>query len=182
MGDHIKAIWSPNIPPEVQQALQEFEERHHLKTGEIYGDSVRTLHIEGKTAKQLEADLLQKGFAEKHDFIRDPVTHEPIRNTSGEKMIMDIFTSHDGGMVRVKPMGDPINRFRPQPQAVKAVLYPPNASPENFDFEAFKVDADGTALPKWEKDFSGLIDKNTPAGRELLDGWADDTHINLMTH
>lgn len=67
----------------------------------------------------------------------------------------DIYTHDDGGIVRVKPEGDPGSEVRKQPHAVKAVLFTPHQNNLVTD-EAFKVTNSGQAVPSMPSPAAGM--------------------------
>ncbi len=69
--------------------------------------------------------------------------------------------------------------MRPQPHASVSVKYPANDSSHDFAYEAFKLDAGGTPLPKWAKDANNPFG-DTPAGKRFYDELADRTHVDLQ--
>lgn len=180
LRSHPDEIWSEKITPNVKSALNDFSSSKKIEQGLIYGNSVKTLRIDGLNAKQLDRELVRRGFTKHRSVVHDPVTKKPVLDFQGREIIMDAYTHPDGGMVRVKPNGDVTSKYRPQPHASKSVRYPADASYENFEFEAFKVDDLGMPLPKWSKDIRNPYGNNTPKGAPFLDNWADDTHINLQ--
>lgn len=182
LKSHPDDIWSEKITPNVKSALNDFSSSKKIEQGLIYGNSVKTLRIDGLNAKQLDRELVRRGFTKHRSVVHDPVTKKPVLDFQGREIIMDAYTHPDGGMVRVKPNGDATSKYRPQPHASKSVRYPADASYENFEFEAFKVDDLGMALPKWSKDIRNPYGNNTPKGAPFLDNWADDTHINLQAN
>lgn len=180
LKSHPDDIWSEEITPNVKSALNDFSSGKKIERGLTYGDSVKNLRIDGFNANQLDRELVRRGFTKHRSAVHDPVTKKPVLDSQGHEIIMDAYTHPDGGMVRVKPNGDATSKYRPQPHASKSVRYPPDASYEKFDYEAFKVDDLGIALPKWSKDIRNPYGNNTPKGAPFLDNWADDTHINLL--
>ncbi len=177
---HVESVWSPNTPQNIKKAVQAFRQRKKLPNGTTYGKSVREIEdIEGMSPIDLDKNLVSHGFEKHHSVIHDPVTHAPVLDVAGHEIPMDVYTHPDGGMVRVKPLGDPTQKFRTQPLASKAVRSPANAPYDDFNFEAFKVDKNGLPLPKWAPDINNPFAKDTPEAREFLDGWASSVHFDL---
>ncbi len=89
----------------------------------------------------------------------------------------DIYTHGDGGIVRVKPEGVPDpdpNVKRPQPHAVKAVLYTPHVD-NGFDDEAFKVTNAGHAIPKIFSPQAGMRQTRPPLSKgQTKGGYLDE--------
>ncbi len=166
-------IWNTSLTPRLAGAIQSY------KMGST-GGSVRTLNLINKPLAEVRQDLIRRGFQLEQSVIRDVQTGAPVLNpTTGKELPMEVWIHPDGGMVRIKPEGDPTSRFRPQPHLSVSVLYPPGASGHNFNNEAFKVDASGNPLPKWAADASNPFGAETPAGKKWLDDLASRTHINF---
>ena len=166
-------IWNTSLTPRTEAAIQSY------RMGAL-GRSVQSLNLMNKAVAEVRQDLLRRGFKLEQSVIRDVRTGKPVLNpTTGKELPMEIWIHPDGGMVRIKPEGDPTSRFRPQPHLSVSVLYPPGASGHNFNNEAFKVDASGNPLPKWAADASNPFGAETPAGKKWLDDLASRTHINF---
>ncbi len=166
-------IWNTQLTPRTEQAIQAF------KRG-ILGRSVRDLDLRNKTADAVRTELKNRGFKAEMGVIKDVQTGKPVINpVTGKPVPMEIWTHADGGMVRLKPEGDPTSRFRPQAHLSISVLYPPGASGHDFNNEAFKVDYKGNPLPKWATDARNPFNVASPAGKKFLDDLASQTHINL---
>ncbi|MEW5851768.1 MAG: hypothetical protein AB2A00_23465 [Myxococcota bacterium] len=95
------------------------------------------------------------------------VRADGTRTTSPDDNVVphDIYVHPaDGGMVRIKPQGDPSSPMRPQPHASKAVLLRGSGVAGRFDVErdtgwnneAFKVTNDGHPVPKAPQPHFGL--------------------------
>lgn len=166
-------IWNTQLTPRTEQALAAF------KRG-VLGRSVRDLDLRNKTAEAVRTELKNRGFKAEMGVIKDVRTGQPVINpATGRTVPMEIWTHADGGMVRIKPEGDPTNRFRPQAHLSISVLYPPGSSGHDFNNEAFKVDHKGNPLPKWSNDARNPFAAATPAGKKFLDDLASQTHVNL---
>lgn len=173
-----QAIWNPMALEQAKAALQGFEQ------GTV-GASVKHLDLRGKPMDAIRAELAAAGFKRTDSWVKDAQGQYRM-NKAGERVPMEIWLHEDGGMVRLKPVRDDSNRFRPQPHAVKSVNYPPDADPMDFANEAFKVDHEGRALPKWAADANaeGLYSRATLrdelASRKFLDDLAARTHVDLQ--
>jgi hypothetical protein len=133
-----KSLWDQDVlkkNPQLQKTLDDF-------VAGKQGQSVRNLNLEGKTADQMRQELLDKGFE-----------HHPERLASG--VPHDIYTHRDGGMVRIKPEGDPASPHRSQPHVSKSVLYDPDKG-TGYENEAFKVANEGQAVPKSPSSGAGM--------------------------
>lgn len=167
-------VWAPNLTPRMEAALAAY------RAGKL-GESVRELDLRRKSVQECREALVAKGFTVEHGHITDVRTGKPaVHPETGEAIPMEIWTHPDGGMVRIKPEGDPTSKFRPQAHLSKSVKYPPDASGHDFNNEAFKVDAEGRPLPKWPKDANPTAGVDTPAGKKFLDDLANATHLNLV--
>lgn len=166
-------IWNTQLTPRTEQAISAY------KRG-ILGKSVQNLDLRNKTADEVRTELVKRGFQREMGVIKDVRTGQPVINPrTGRAVPMEIWTNADGGMVRLKPEGDPTSRFRPQAHLSISVLYPPGASGHDFNNEAFKVDHRGNPLPKWATDARNPFAAASPAGKKFLDDLASQTHINL---
>jgi len=191
-GDHVNKfhvlltqqpsiIWSPNINDKVKQTLVEYENHTLLPNGLHYGDSVRQFSLFEKTSTQISVAMKELHCSKKNDFLQDPKTHLPIENSQGQKVPMTLFLCPDGGVIRVKPEGDPTSRFRPQPHASKSLRYPFDAKFESFDDEIVKVNNRGKAVPKWAQDLNPSLIVDPIIKKEIIEEWANDAHTDLKT-
>jgi hypothetical protein len=140
----------------------------------VYGRSVKHLDISGQTAEQIDTALKGKGFVRIDDEIRDFKTGQPLG------VPMTVYVHPDGGMVRVKPQGDPASPMRKQPHASKSVRWPPDASYAEFEREAVKIDQAGNPRPKLPAHLHA-----SPQGTGKADRWGyvdyfmDNVHTDL---
>ncbi|MEB3284745.1 MAG: hypothetical protein VKN33_05620 [Candidatus Sericytochromatia bacterium] len=166
-------IWSTQMTPRTEQAIRSFAQG-------TLGQSVKGMDLRHRTAEQVRHELTRRGFSREMGVIKDVRTGRPVINPqTGRPIPMEVWTHRDGGMVRIKPEGDPLSRHRPAPHLSVSVLYPPGASGHDFNNEAFKVDFAGNPLPKWASDARNPFPAATPAGKRFLDDLAARTHINL---
>lgn len=172
-------IWSQHLDSKTTRAISDYLGHRKLRSGKIYGESVRTLDLRGKCPEDLKKTLQQQQQCLlQNDFIKNSRTHAPMLDSQGQKIPMLVYLCPDGGVVRIKPSGDPTSRFRPQPHASKALRYPFDASFESFDDERVKIDHSGNPIPKWAKDLNPEL--SLPNGREeLVESWAEDAHADL---
>ncbi|HEY9721332.1 MAG TPA: hypothetical protein V6D47_04920 [Oscillatoriaceae cyanobacterium] len=172
MSKNPQTVWSKELTPFTKAALNAYQK------GQV-GNSVRGLDLRGMTAGAIRTTLLRRGFKMEKSNLRDFKTGQPLVDPiTGEPIPMEVWCHEDGGMVRLKPQGDPTNKHRPQPHASVSVKYPPDASGHDFNHEAFKLDYAGNPLPKWAKDANNPYG-DTAAGKQFLDDLADRTHSNL---
>lgn len=162
-------VFVAELPPKTREALRAFESRAALPGGLHYGDSVRDYSIARKSAATIRAEMQQRHCAFKNDVLKDPRTHQPSL-VEGKSVPLWVFLCPDGGVVRIKPEGDPTSRYRPQPHGSKALRYPYNSKFEDFSDEVLKVDPEGNAIPKFPAEL---------APKALVDGWAEDAHQDL---
>jgi hypothetical protein len=171
-------IWSSTLDMNQKEAIHHFNARTKLKNGMIYGDSVRKLDIRNKCAAELNALLRHMNCEFQQDVLKEPSSRQPIYTREGKSIPMHVYLCPDGGAVRIKPSGDPTSRYRPQPQASKALRYPYNSSFKSFDDEMVKVDHMGNPIPKWGKDLN--LDAVSKDQKSLfLEDWANDAHADL---
>ena len=159
-----KSAWdfaAVSSDPELEAALDSF-----VSIPPGLGSSVKTLRISEHTnPSALHDELLARGFRAKREPLQmreDVPTEGSVKQfikldgssteDPEEALVHDIYVHPDGGMVRVKPQGDPQNSARKQPHASKSVLKhrPADASQAStlLSEEAFKVTDDGKPVPK----------------------------------
>jgi hypothetical protein len=164
-----KEIWSTSTPAEIRRAVEDFHARKHLPNGKIYGASVRNLDLGAHSLAKTANLMASRACRKSEDVLHDPKSGAPAL-CNGLKVKQIIFDCPDGGMVRLKPAGDPCSRQRTQPHGVKSVRLPFDADPRDFSHEAFKVDSTDHPLPKSPAELAPGID---------ADGWAEDAHADL---
>ena len=184
---HPDQIWSKTISLKTRDTIKDYKRETKLKTGEIYGYSVRTYDLRGKCAKEIDMDMQKLKCLRKDDVLKNPDTKQPLLTTKKEHSVpgavpmtipMISYLCLDGGVVRLKPEGDPTSKFKPQPLASKALRYPFDSKFENFDDEIVKVDNDGNVIPKWIKDLN-VAEIPREDQSDFIKGWADDAHTDL---
>jgi hypothetical protein len=154
-------------------SLRDYQEHRKLPNGVEYGSFVRTIQLRGESADSLKKKLSQAPCQLREDLIREPKNNEAIKDQNGKTSPIWIWTCHDGGVIRIKPQGDPTNRFRPQPHGSKALRYPPTGTTQGFQDETLKLDETGNPLPKWPKDLRST-------DPQVIQDWADASHIDLL--
>jgi hypothetical protein len=166
------AVWNKELTPFTRAALAAYQR------GEV-GRSVRGLDLRGQSVGAIRQELLRRGFKMEKTELRDFKTGKPLVDPrTGKAIPMEVWCNKDGGMVRLKPQGDPTSKHRPQPHASVSVKYPPDASGHDFNHEAFKLDYAGNPLPKWAKDANNPFG-DTLEGKQFLDDLANRTHTDL---
>lgn len=166
---HPESVFAPSVSKKVRACLRDYESGALLPNGLVYGGSVRRYALDGKSARQVRADMKALRCPLREDVLREPRENRPILYR-GRTIPMWAFLCPDGGVVRVKPDGDPSSSYRPEPHAIKSLRYPFDSSFTSFADEIVKVDEQGNAIPK------SRADLDAPG---LVDGWADDGHTDL---
>jgi len=155
----------------------------HTSTGKPLGQSVKKLKLSGKNGLEIDRYLTGRGFKKHSRVLR--MDGELILDAHGQPAPHHIYLHPDGGMVRVKPIGDPSStnptRIASHPHVVKAVRYPPSAS-HAWKHESFKVDGQGRPIPRTpiEADLRRPGDLSVTAGHSFADSWAWSAH-DLVT-
>lgn len=171
-------IWSPVLSSKTRQAIYDYNHKKKLNSGKIYGNSVRHYDVRNKCPTDIEQEMVQLGCQRKEDVLKDPKTNKPLMTHQLQTIPMVAFICPDGGVVRLKPQGDPMNKYRAQPSVSKVLRYPFNSKFENFTDEVAKIDNFGNIIPKWAKDLNpnlGKLDEKS----KLVQAWADDAHTDL---
>jgi hypothetical protein len=174
-------IFSDSLRPKEVEALQAYNARKKIANGKIYGESVRRYRLAGKTRQQVERDMAKRGCPMKQEFLREGGNGPARKDANGKEIPLLMFLCPDGGVLRIKPEGDPGSKYRPQPHGSKALRFPADAPYSTFDDEVLKVDESGNAVPKAPNGLQKLFsDEKSQA--ELVEGWADDAHSDLGTN
>jgi hypothetical protein len=180
------------------------------------GGSVKDLVLEGKSAPQLHDELIKRGFTleDPNGRLQDwnPKTKQMeyrLRDgsfTTDKNLALKegvphyVYVHKDGGMVRVKPEGNP-DGVRNVPHTSKSVLHEPFKNGKldtSWPNEAFKVNDKGQAVPKaptveggmreaprgvggWEKDRTrtGSVKPPTPQEVQRTKGYNDEQMGNV---
>jgi hypothetical protein len=169
------SVWS-STAAEKRKWATAFKQGERLKLNGYrpYGASVKSLNLNGKSIRTLEQDLPKRGFKRFDDVVRDS-NGKPIPGDDGKPVKQIIFVHPDGGMVRIKPYGQPGSPSllrKTEPHAVKAVMKPGSALTDynKLDHEYFKVDNQGNPWPAFPNDVSA------EAWNLYKDGWAEVVH------
>jgi len=156
-----------------RQAWQDYVQGKLLPNGLHYGDSVRHLHIAQRTVQDLDHEMTDvRHCRKKVDVIREPVKNQPKLDSDGKAIPLIMWLCADGGVVRIKPKGDPTSKYNQEPLGSKTLLYPYDTKDTSFASEALKVDEDGSPLPKYPKELQ-CTDK------PCVDNWAAHAHSDL---
>lgn len=174
---HPGEVFGPNTPTTTVDAVESYVKGQRLPNGQVYGQSVKNLDLTQIRADSVDDVLTGRGFQKFADVIRDPKTQQPVL-VNGAEVPMNVYVHPDGGMVRVKPMGQP-NSPRPLPHAVKAVRWPPDGDYRSFAQESFKVDKLGRPLPKMPGEAFQPFPEDKTAASNFFDGWAEWAHEYL---
>ncbi|MGZ3694284.1 MAG: hypothetical protein ACXWQO_08875 [Bdellovibrionota bacterium] len=171
MAKHPEQIWVKDLDPKLSSAIQDFNK--HKKVGKklVYGDSIRNYPLNFKCAADIEKDMKMVGCTKQIDVIRDPQKNEPIL-TDGKPSPIWQFVCPDGGVVKVKPEGDPSSKFTPFPHASRVLRYPAESEYRDYRDEVAKLSRDGHIIPKGPGDL---------APKDLVDGWSKEAHIPLRS-
>lgn len=174
----VAKIWKSDISRQEKQAIQGFtKKKSHLQSG-AYGQSIRELELDGKSAAQISSILNQKKCTQREDFLRKRGVGEFELDAQGKKIPMTTFICADGGVVRFKPAGDPHSRFRPQPHGSKSLMNFGVQRYEDFADEVAKVDRHGRILPKSPHSLARIF-PNPQWHDDWVDGWAELAHFDL---
>ncbi len=178
LSAHPEQVWSPSLSLEAKQAIADYRLKKKLPNGEIYGASVRAYDLRDKCFSEIDQEMKKLECKRKEDVLKDPKTKNPLKTGSGKTIPLIVYLCSDGGVVRVKPAGDPTSKLRSQPLTSKALRYPYNSKFDNFDDERVKVDNFGNAIPKWTKDMNPSLVHSKESG-DIIEAWADDAHTDL---
>ena len=162
--------FAPTVDQKVRDCLHSYRQQDRLRSGAIYGDSVRRYSLEHKSAREIRTDMRRLGCTYHEDVLRDPGNNQPILHER-KTIPLWAFLCPDGGEVRVKPVGNPVNSYRSQPNATKGLRYPFDSKFEGFSDEVVKVDNRGMAIPKSRADLGP---------QQFVDAWAIDAHTDLI--
>lgn len=169
---HPEQIWAPNAPPRLRAAIKAYADRRKVKGGLIYGDSVRTYSLKGKCADEIAADMKTLGCQKKTDVIREPLRNQPVRGADGRTTPIWQFVCADGGVIKVKPLGDPNSRYTSFPHASRTLRFPAESKYRDYRDEVAKISEDGHVIPRGPGDLKP---------RDLVEGWSREAHIPLTS-
>lgn len=170
LREHPEKVWVESISSPLKAAIQAYNSKEKLKNGKVYGASVRNYSLEGKCPAEVEKDMKQLGCAKKEDVIREPAKNSPIVGPDGRTSPIWQFVCADGGVVKIKPEGDPTSKFTPFPHGSRTLRYPAEAEYRDYRDEIAKVSEEGQIVPRSPAD---LGPKN------LVDAWSKTSHIPL---
>lgn len=173
-------VWSPKLDSKTRVSLNAYQQHLKLPNGLIYGEQIRSLQLRNLCQSEIMAWAKKNSCQLKTDFVKHPQSNEPKTDRKGNTIPLLSWICQDGGVIRMKPLGDPTSQYSSRPEAVKAMRQFGSDQYANFSDEAFKVDDAGLAIPKWPKDLNlelpGLRKEDRQA---YLDEWASDAHSPL---
>lgn len=198
-----KSMWDQEYlreNPDIEKALNQFSQGKRAQ-------SLKNIHPEGKTAKDLHFDLIKEGFTWKEiPLLVDQGAEKKYWKLNGEQTFdekdpqvvkMHIYTHPDGGMVRIKASGvpDKMAKYSKRcPHVVIAVLKNFDSAQcqgnschydTSYDNEAFKVTCEGMAGPKASSSKYGFKSpiENDASYNKKLNRFAEDVYMDLVhTH
>lgn len=170
--DSSKFAFEDQLDEQTSVSLHDYLHHQKLKNGVEYGSFVRKFRLKGESADSIKEKLNHAPCDLQVDVIREPKGNTPIKDKRGRTAPIWIWLCNDGGIIRIKPDGDPSNAFRPQPHGSKSLRYPPIGKFHGFKDETLKLDEEGKAYPKWPKD----LKSKDP---QVINDWANATHTNL---
>jgi hypothetical protein len=160
--------------------LSELVERYRF---DEVARSVKDLRLAGQSLRETHVLLETRGFVLRAEAIAGECAPDGARQwvrrdgsatvnrADAELVPVDCYVHHDGGMVRVFPLGDPRGRLVPagKPAAIKSVLFESaeHAAEADTSFrnEAFRVTNDGDPVPKSSRTSYGLRQDPLSAAR-----------------
>jgi len=163
------------LSPNTEQSLRDYLAHQKLNNGLEYGSFVRNFHLKGESSQSIREKLSHALCRLKEDVIREPKENTPILDKMGNTAPIWIWLCADGGIIRIKPKGDPTSKFRPEPHGSKALRYPPTGMFHGFSDETLKIDEAGNPLPKWPADLQSKDPK-------VINDWANAVHTDLENH
>lgn len=177
--EHPEQVWSERLNPKAKIAIRDYDGHLKLKNGMYYGESVRHFDLRKRNAREIDDQMRKTHCERKSDVLKNPNTGKALQDFAGNVIPLIIYLCPDGGVVRIKPNGDPTSKFRPQPHGSKALRFPFDSKFESFDDEVVKVDNFGNAIPKWTQDMNPAFQVKD-SHRNLIEGWAEDAHTDLV--
>jgi hypothetical protein len=173
-------IWGKVLDPKLRESLDAYEQHKPLPNGVAYGSIIRKLRLDRLCKDQIESWAQGHGCARKDDVVKNSEDNIPILDHAGKPIPLIEFLCQDGGVVRMKPKGDPTSKKNTKPNTVKAMRFYGVEKYHNFSDEAFKVDNAGLPIPKWTKDLNTDLPELTDRTRaKFIEAWAKDAHTPL---
>jgi hypothetical protein len=174
------AVWAQSLDAKTKDSVNSYVKQAKLPNGLLYGNSVRNFDLSKLCDSQIKSWASKRGCEEKDDVLKRPEDNQPIHDSHGKTVPLISFLCKDGGVIRMKPIGDPTSKY-PNPSVVKALRYFGSDRYDDFSDEAFKVDNQGRAVPKWGKDLNtalpGLEDEQVK--KAYFADWGRDSHTEL---
>ena len=137
------------------------------------GEIARSLGFWSPTIFEVITSMTENTCDKQVDILK-AVDGNALLDAYNQTIPLWVWLCKDGTVVRVKPIGDPTNKFDKQPLGSVAVRYPCNATFTSFDDEMFKVDSSGNPIPKWGPN----LDSKDPA---IIKLWARAAHFPVNT-
>lgn len=162
-------VWLDETEAKIKTALQKYSKGEVLKNGKIYGAFAKKINLQTTPVKKLIQLARDNDCQVITDYIRNWKTKEYFIYNAKKLPIIFLVCS-DASLIRLKPQGNPLNKFRPWPHGSKSVRFTVDSDYRDFLQEAFKVDNEGNSIPKWPKS----LNKDISA-----DAWAEDAHTDL---
>lgn len=170
LAQHPDQIWAPTISENLKAAIHDYDSHTKLKNKLEYGKSVRGYALAGKCPQDIERDMKKLGCKKQVDVIREPKENKPILDKNGKTTPIWQFVCADGGVLKIKPEGDPMNKFTPFPHGSRTLRYPGNSAYRDYRDEVAKISPDGHIIPRSPGDL---------APKNLVDGWSAEAHVPL---
>jgi peptidoglycan/LPS O-acetylase OafA/YrhL len=175
MNEYPEKLWGVSADSDTYRSVLAYRARVKQPNGLTYGDSMRDFDLNRLCVDQIRERSTRMGCIAKNDVLKEPKQNLPIHDSEGQTIPLVSYLCPDGGVVRMKPKGDPTNPKETQPSVIKAMRFFGSDRYENFSDEAFKVDNQGRPVPKWAKDMS------TEGKSRYVEEWARDSHSLLRT-
>jgi hypothetical protein len=175
-----EAIWAQSISKQLRESVEAFQQHKKLPNGVVYGSTIRDLNLTRTCEEDIFAWAKKHGCSRKNDFIKNPADNSPRLDARGKTIPLVSLLCKDGGVIRLKPEGDPTYKKNPDPNAVKAMRFFGVDRYDSFEDEAFKIDDAGMPIPKWSKDLNVELPELTSGDRDrYIEEWAKDAHSPL---
>jgi hypothetical protein len=174
-------IWSQNLNSKTLESVHAYDQHKKLSNGQGYGDSIRQLDLSRLCDSQILAWAKKHHCKEQDDFLKNSADNLPLHDSHGKTIPLISLICTDGGVVRLKPIGDPTSQKFSKPSVVKAMRFFGSENYANFSDEAFKVDNQGRAVPKWPDDLNTQLPglQNASIKQKFVSDWGSDAHSEL---
>ena len=175
-------IWAKDLTPALRASLDAYRGHKTLSNGVEYGSVIRSLNLAPLCVSEIENWANEHACKRQDDVIKSAKDNQPLHDAQGKTIPLVSFLCPDGGVIRMKPEGDPTQPKNSHPNAVKAMRFFGVNRYSDFSDEAFKVDNAGLPIPKWPKELNTNLPglSSDKKARELyIDEWAHDAHTQL---